>query len=55
MYSYRSFSYLIAEEAVSPGSNDIAPLKDWTVIAVAAAYLLFAHLLLVNLVIAMFR
>ncbi|XP_078329886.1 transient receptor potential cation channel subfamily M member-like 2 [Crassostrea virginica] len=54
IYAELNLDYLQAEEAVSPGSNDIAPLKDWTVIAVAAAYLLFAHLLLVNLVIAMF-
>nr|XP_022311230.1 transient receptor potential cation channel subfamily M member 2-like [Crassostrea virginica] len=36
------------------GTQDLVPQNDWTVIAVAAAYLLFANLLLVNLVIAKF-
>lgn len=49
------FCCFVAEEPISPGSNNIPPQKDWSVVAVAAAYLLFAHLLLVNLVIAMFR
>ncbi|XP_078311841.1 transient receptor potential cation channel subfamily M member 2-like isoform X5 [Crassostrea virginica] len=54
IYAEINLEYLQAEEPISPGSNNIPPQKDWSVVAVAAAYLLFAHLLLVNLVIAMF-
>lgn len=39
----------------SDTSINRCPQEDWTVQAVAAIYLLFSNLLLVNLVIAMFR
>lgn len=39
----------------SDTSKERCPQEDWTVQAVAAFYLLFSNLLLVNLVIAMFR
>ena len=41
-------------QSVCATHNNTEP-DDWSVLAVAAAYLLFTHLLLVNLVIAMFR
>lgn len=39
----------------SDPSTERCPHDDWTVQAIAAFYLLFSNLLLVNLVIAMFR
>lgn len=39
----------------SDTSINRCPQEDWTVQAIAAIYLLFSNLLLVNLVIAMFR
>lgn len=45
----------ITSEWESDTSKERCPQEDWTVQAVAAFYLLFSNLLLVNLVIAMFR
>lgn len=43
------------QEWEADSSLERCPDNDWTVLAVAAIYLLFSNLLLVNLVIAMFR
>lgn len=45
----------VPSEWESDTSIERCPQEDWTVQAVAAFYLLFSNLLLVNLVIAMFR
>lgn len=45
----------ITLEWESDTSEERCPQEDWTIQAVAAFYLLFSNLLLVNLVIAMFR
>lgn len=45
----------VPSEWESDTSKERCPQEDWTVQAVAAFYLLFSNLLLVNLVIAMFR
>lgn len=45
----------ITHEWESDTSQQRCPQEDWTIQAVAAFYMLFSNLLLVNLVIAMFR
>nr|XP_022311635.1 transient receptor potential cation channel subfamily M member 2-like isoform X1 [Crassostrea virginica] len=52
IYAELNLEYLNADE--TPKVNDPTPRRDWTVLVIAATYILFAHLLLVNLVIAMF-
>nr|XP_022312126.1 transient receptor potential cation channel subfamily M member 8-like [Crassostrea virginica] len=54
IYAEINLDFLQAEESSSLESGNIPPQKDWSVVAVAAVYLLFAHLLLVNLLIATF-
>nr|XP_022311262.1 uncharacterized protein LOC111116556 [Crassostrea virginica] len=55
IYAELNLDYLKAgrNQSVCATHNNTEP-DDWSVLAVAAAYLLFTHLLLVNLVIAMF-
>nr|XP_022311261.1 uncharacterized protein LOC111116555 [Crassostrea virginica] len=57
IYADINLDFLNAEEDEPKCANNTynpCPQKDWTVPIVAGGYLLFAHLLLVNLVIAMF-